>query len=72
MLDLSKEYVTRDGYRIIGLVYKPLNSAGQKVTFPYKGSILIPGRRNLKYNIWKEDGSSDIFNPTRWDLVEKV
>ena len=71
-IDLNKKYTTRQGYEIIGLQYVPLNSAGVEVTFPFKGSVKIPGKRGLVYKIWTKKGKHDLFKDSKWDLIEVV
>ena len=71
MIDITKRYVTREGHEVIGLKYVPLNSSGIKVTFPIKGSVVIKGKRNAIFRIWKEDGSESIFGESKWDLILK-
>ena len=61
MLDLAKQFRTRDGRRVIDLRYEPYNSAGHKVTYPIKGNI-VTREKPLKceYHIWSEDGIFDV------------
>lgn len=72
MIDINKEYKTRDGNVVINLEYIPFNSAGKRVTFPIKGTIVYEKPRKLQYCIWTKDGK---YDPT-WskeegmDLVE--
>jgi len=73
MIDLGKIQTTRGGKRVIALRYVPRNSAGRKVTFPIKGTV-IEREKPLRtsYQIWTEDGEVDPVwgrNPER-DLVE--
>ena len=52
---------TKDGHKVIGLKYVPLNSCGRKVTYPYKGSIVLQEKPlKLEYCIWSEDGKVDV------------
>ena len=61
MIDVNKSYRTKNGQRVINLTYVPLNSAGNKVTYPIKGSI-VRSEKPLKveYMIWSEDGIVDV------------
>ena len=63
---------TRDGRDVILHQYVPLNSAGESVTFPLKGSILNrtkSGRIKPEYTIWRIDGRHSVFKETGADLV---
>lgn len=71
MLDLNKKYVTTEGFEVIGLTYIPFNSAGLEVTFPFKGSVKIPGKRSCVNKIWTKEGKESIFKNTKWDLIEE-
>jgi hypothetical protein len=53
--------VLKDGRRVIGLKYVPFNSAGARVTYPIKGSI-VTCEKPLKttYGIWSIDGKNDV------------
>ena len=73
MIDIKRKYRTRDGKRVVGLIYKPLNDCGNKVTYPIKGSIVVREKPlKLKYHIWSEDGISDVVwgNNENLDLIE--
>lgn len=72
MIDITKEYRTKSGKKIIGLSYIPLNNYDNKVTYPIKGSIVVKEKPlKLKYQIWSEDGKVDIVwnNNSKEDLV---
>ena len=61
MIDINKTYRTRSGKRVIGLKYVPLNSNGEKVTYPIKGSIIVREKPfKARYQIWSEDGITDV------------
>lgn len=61
MVDISKEYTTRNGKRVIGLEINEYNSCGFKVSYPVKGSIVQQEKPlKLEYAIWSIDGISDI------------
>jgi hypothetical protein len=74
MIDLEKQYKTRNGYRVILFEIKELNSCGHKVTFPVKGTYyhINPktGKEKPVYGIWKLDGKHEIFNESKLDLIE--
>lgn len=68
-MKLPKEMRTKGGLRVINLEYKPLNSVGNEVTFPIKGTIIIREKpRKTEYNIWRKDGRLSIFKETKKDL----
>jgi hypothetical protein len=74
MIDLKKKYKTRSGRRVINLSYVPLNSAGKKVTYPVKGTVVLR-EKPLKttYMIWSEDGYADVVwepGTHKDDLIE--
>lgn len=71
MIDINKKYRTVCGHDVVGLQRVEFNSAGNRVTFPIKGSIKIPGKRSLKYEIWNEQGKCKVFGDSKFDLVEK-
>ena len=62
MLDLSKKYMTLGGRAVTHLTYEPFNSAGEKVSYPIKGSIMPPAGKRIPptYAIWSEDGITDL------------
>lgn len=70
-IDVSKQYRTKSGHKVIGLQIVLENSCGREVTYPVKGSIIIPGRRP-RYAIWSLDGKSDVVwgERSKDDLVE--
>ena len=52
--------LTKDGHKVIGLVNVPLNSAGHRVTFPIKGSIVLREKPfKTQYTIWTDKGEID-------------
>ena len=74
MIDITKTYKTKNGHRVINLHYVPLNSVGDKVTYPIKGTVILnESPYKTTYQIWAEDGSFDVVkraNPYHnWDLV---
>lgn len=69
MIDITKNYKTRNGHSVVCLSYVPYNSCGDKVTFPIKGSIIIKGKRSPIFQIWKEDGSNSVFGEHKFDLI---
>lgn len=51
---------TKCGLKVINIQYVECNSAGSKVTYPYKGSIVIRDKPlKLEYCIWSEEGKYD-------------
>src|SRR4030042_3148693 len=73
MIDINKEYRTKSGKDVIGLAFVPLNSIGNKVTYPIKGSIIVKKKPlKLRYAIWSADGISDVVwgNHKDDDLVK--
>ena len=61
MIDINKKYRTREGKRVYSLNYVPLNSCGEKVTYPIKGSIVVREKPlKYRYQIWSEDGITDV------------
>lgn len=74
-IKLGREYTTRKGDDVIIHEISPLNSAGFKVTFPVKGTIvrkLKKGNRvKREYNIWRLDGRISIWGEREDDLILK-
>jgi hypothetical protein len=61
VIDIKKRHETADGQRVLNLHYVPFNSAGGKVTYPIKGSIVRREKPiKLEYAIWSEDGEADV------------
>lgn len=51
---------TKDRHTVLQLDYVPFNSCGNKVTFPYKGTIVLREKPlKTEYCIWTEDGKVD-------------
>ena len=71
-IDISKPVKTRSGKKVVGLKRVPVNSCGNKVTYPLKGSIVAP-RNAPKYQIWTDDGMTDcVFNNfSEDDLIQE-
>jgi hypothetical protein len=71
-IDLTKPLRTRSGYKVIHPELVLHNGAGREVTYPIKGSILVPGRREPRFCIWSLDGRTQVVHsPVRDDdLVE--
>lgn len=60
MIDLTKKYRTASGKRVINLKRVPYNSAGRKVTFSIKGSIILREKPlRVGYQIWTDEGICD-------------
>ena len=52
--------MTKSGLKIIGLHSIPVNSAGGKVAFPLKGTVIVSREPlQLEYNVWTERGEID-------------
>lgn len=51
-----------------GLQYIPYNSVGNKVTFPYKGSIRLNKQKYI-YQIWTEQGKAFIHKASKYDII---
>lgn len=71
-IDITKEYKTRDGKRVINLARVDFNSAGHRVTYPIKGTIIVREKpRKTEYAIWSDEGVSDVVwgNHKHRDLV---
>ena len=60
MIDINKPVQTKSGKRVVALSRIPFNSAGNKVTFPIKGTIVV-NEKPLRtvFNIWTDDGIND-------------
>ena len=69
-MKLKEKAITSGGHRVINLSYVPFNSAGNKVTFPIKGTVVL-SEKPLKttYHIWTSDGVSIVFGSSEFDLV---
>ena len=71
MIDCTKTYQTRNGKRVVNLTNVPFNSAGDKVTFPIKGTIIVREKPlKTSYAIWTIEGKYDVFRDNLWDLIE--
>lgn len=58
-IDTTKEYVTKCGYKVENLTIVLKNSNNKEVTFPIKGTIVVPreGKKDKRiYDIWTLDG----------------
>ena len=63
-IDLSKEYKTVSGKRVILSQIVLYNSLDEEVTFPVKGSVVVSEKPfKTKFSIWTLDG--------RWDTIKK-
>jgi hypothetical protein len=61
---------TKSGQRVTHVQYVPYNSAGRKVTFPIKGSVVVREKPlKLKFCIWTIDGNMSVFGETEYDLA---
>lgn len=73
MIDPKKKYRTRDGKRVINIHIEKYNSAGEEVTYPVKGTIIVREKPfKTDYAIWSPEGISDVVwgNHSERDLVE--
>jgi hypothetical protein len=73
IIDINKKYRTLDGRQIANLQYVPLNSCGNKVTYPFKGTIINKGRKHNIYCLWSETGSADVVwnSKPKLNLIEE-
>jgi len=61
MINISKPVITKKGQRVIGLCCVPMNSCGEMVTYPIKGSIIVKEKPlKLEYCIWSDKGEYDV------------
>ena len=74
MIDITKNYQTVSGKRVIGLNRVPRNSAGKLVTFPIKGSVVVREKPfKSVYEIWTDDGICDlVWNSRPQDNLKLV
>ena len=70
-IDTTKETKTKDGRRVFGLTKKMLNSCGNEVTFPIKGSIDNGVRKAPTYMVWTLDGRTYLDRMSEMDLVQE-
>ncbi len=68
MIDLTKKYRTKNGYRVVGLILDETRSS-----YPIRGNIIDSDGDFIESNAgWTKDGVYDIFNGTgSYDLVEE-
>lgn len=59
IIDPSRVY-TCGGHLVVNLEIVLHNSAGRKVTYPVKGTVLI-GARRKDYRIWSINGQADVI-----------
>lgn len=70
-IDTSKKY-TCNGKRVICLSIVTHNSAGEKVTYPVKGSVVVREKPlKLEYRIWSIDGEADVVWHKGYNLKEE-
>ena len=68
-IDPSKTH-TCGGKRVIGLKIELYNSAGQEVTYPVKGSVVVREKPlKLSFRIWSLDGREDVVWGIGEDLI---
>jgi hypothetical protein len=74
-IDTTKEYITKNGWKVENLQIIMENSNGNEVTFPVKGTYIEirEGKSDKKhYSIWTLDGRKDINKlETDLDLILK-
>ena len=73
MIELTKQYKTKDGCRVELHEIVLKNSYGKEVTYPVKGTIVLREKpRKTEYMIWSLDGIIDVVwgNNSHHDLVE--
>lgn len=71
-IDVSKTY-TCGGKQVLGLQIVLYNSAGAKVTYPVKGSVVVREKPfKTEYRIWSIDGIADVVWGKGDNLEEKV
>ena len=65
MIDITKQYKTRDGRKVVlhNIVLK--NSCKKNVTYPVKGTIYLNTKKNwgheaTRYTIWSINGIADV------------
>lgn len=63
---------TKSGMVVINMMYVPLNSQGNKVTFPLKGSWYDPSklRKRMHYAIWMLNGAHGLLQEDPLDLKD--
>jgi len=72
MIDLTKTY-TCGGKRVLGLQIVRYNSAGNEVTYPVKGSVVICEKPfKTEYRIWSIDGIADVVWVKGSNLIRVV
>lgn len=69
--DNARAYRTRSGLKVVVHEVVWLNSLGENVTFPVKGSVSDPSRprRRRRYQIFTPDGRASVFGPHPDDIV---
>jgi hypothetical protein len=74
IVSLDKKYRTRRGDEVELHDIVLRNSAGFLVTFPVKGTILVPLKKSTRvrrqFTIWTMDGRESAFVENNLDLVE--
>jgi hypothetical protein len=73
-IDKTKKYKTQNGYEVIIEDIIINNGNGKEVTFPVKGSYIIPrkkGKDKKKRTLWTLDGRDNVLKiKTGLDLIE--
>lgn len=72
MIDTTRKYTTREGATVTIHDIVPHNSAGERVTFPIKGSVrkLVNVRYRTHYQIWTSDGRACVLGDHADDLMD--
>jgi len=73
IINISKPVRTKCGLRVVNLKRVPINSAGRKVTFPIKGTIILREksdyqRQKTEYGIWTDNGRFDVLSKHYMDI----
>lgn len=68
-IDVSKEYKTKNGKRVVCLERKSRNDLGYLVTYPIKGCVVVRERPfKTEYCIWSEKGERSVGEKNGLDL----
>lgn len=69
--DLTREYTTRSGDRVVLHGFVPYNSAGDLVSFPIKGTVIIKDHPRRKRNqIWNLQGRNRPLKEHPFDIMD--
>lgn len=71
VIDLTREYHTRGGDRVILTEFKTRNSCGDILTFPLSGTVFDKDRpRRRRRLLWTLEGRCSVFSPDQNDIVD--